>query len=231
VLVNYTVATENDPDVFAASTNCQNSLVMAENYRLDRTLQDEFTELAQVRSDTVRYNEELEFAETVRASSTRTHTRLTLCPVDSRLNARQTTLVLAARFFQPPSLPPPPPPSPPPPGAPSQGVAVAPPNPPTLVTYEVYVRQLNDEIARLQIRERALLEEVEGCVSFGGSRTHICGLSAVEGPNPWLAKDGTPCRGHATLSARWGDFCGYWDSEVTENACSQTTFPSDRPAH
>jgi hypothetical protein len=194
VLVNYTVATENNPDVFAASTNCQNSIVMNDNYQLDRVLQDEFSELAQVRLDIVRYQEEREFADLVRDQT---------------------------RFFQPPSLPPPPPPSPPPPGPPSQEVAVAPPNPPTLVTYDVYVNQLNTEIARLQIRERVLLQEIEGCESFGGSRTHICGLSVVEGPNPWLAKDGTPCRGHATLSSRFGDFCGYWDSEVTKNHINQ----------
>lgn len=88
ILVNYTVATELEPDVFAASTNCQNSMLMHENYLLDRTLQDEFTELAQVRAEMVSYQQELEFADFVKDST---------------------------RYFQPPSLPPPPPPSPPPP--------------------------------------------------------------------------------------------------------------------
>jgi hypothetical protein len=186
-LVNYTTATELDPDVFAASTNCQNSMVMRENYLLDRVLQDEFTQLASVRAEMVSYQQEIEFADFVRDNT---------------------------RFFQPPSLPPPPPPSPPPPGAPSEVVAVAPPNPPELVTYDVYVQQLNHELAVLQGRERALLNDIKGCESFGGSRTRVCGLSAVEGPNPWIAKNGQPCRGNATLSARFGDFCSYWDSDV-----------------
>ena len=181
VLVNYTIATENDPDVFAAFTNCQNSIVMDENYKLDRVLQDEFDELAQVRVEMEQYRGEIDFAEAVRDSG---------------------------RFFQPPNLPPPPPPSPPPPGAPSQEVAVAPPNPPTQVTYDVYIRQLYDEIARREARERVLLTEIEGCESFGGSRTHVCGLSSVEGPSPWISKSGAPCRGNATKSARFGDFCG-----------------------
>lgn len=190
ILVNYTVGTELDPDVFAASTNCQNSMVMHENYLLDRVLQDEFTEIARVRVEMASYQQKIEFADVMRDST---------------------------RFFQPPSLPPPPPPSPPPPGAPSQVVATAPPNPPTSFSYEVYVQQLNQELSVLQGRERALLNEIEGCESFGGSRTRVCGLSAVEGPNPWIAKNGQPCRGNTTLSARFGDFCSYWDSEVRAN--------------
>jgi len=191
ILVNYTVATELEPDVFAASTNCQNSMLMHENYLLDRTLQDEFTELAQVRAEMVSYQQELEFADFVKDST---------------------------RYFQPPSLPPPPPPSPPPPGAPSQIVQTAPPNPPTQQTYEVYVQQLTHELSVLEGRERALLSEIQGCESFGGSRTHVCGLSSTEGPNPWISKNGKACRGNSTLSARFGDFCSYWDSEYNIDA-------------
>lgn len=187
VLVNYTIATENEPDVFASATNCQNSMQMHENYLLDRYLQDEFTELANVRTQLESKLGELDFAEFV--------------------NQNQ-------RFFQPPSLPPPPPPPNHPPVGPGLAVQQYPPSPPTQVTYEVYVQQVNHDIAVLQARETALVAQIEGCTSFGGSRTHVCGLSAEEGPNPWIAKSGQPCRGNRTLSARYGDFCGYWDSEV-----------------
>jgi len=189
--VNYTLATENNPDVFAASTNCQNSMVMDENYNLDRILQDEFDELAQIRVEVQQYRDEIEFAEDQRRST---------------------------RFFQPPEPPPPPPPSPPPPGAPQTEVALAPPAPPTQVTFDLYIRQLYDEIGRREARERALLVDIEGCLSFGGSRTHVCGLSSIEGPNPWISKSGAPCRGNFTKSARFGDFCSFWDSNYNVDA-------------
>ena len=190
VLVNYTVATEREPDVFSASTNCQNSMHLHENYLLDKVLQDEFSELEFVRGNITQLRELIEFAEFVRENQ---------------------------RFFQPPSLPPPPPPSPAPPHAPDQFV-FAPPAPPTLVAYDVYVQQLNHELALLQAREGALLTEIEGCSAFGGTRTRICGLPVVEGPNPWISRSGEPCRGNATLSARFGDFCGYWDSSYNVDA-------------
>lgn len=191
VLVNYTVALETEPDVFAASTNCQNSMVMHTNYLLDKTLQNAFTELETVRADIAKFNAELEFADFVAKNR---------------------------RYYMPPSQPPPPPPSPPPPATPGASLAVAPPNPPTLVTYDVYVQQLTHEISVLEGRERSLLVEIQGCEHSSGSRTRVCGLSATEAPNPWISADGTPCRGNATLSARAGDFCGYWDSKYNVDA-------------
>jgi hypothetical protein len=82
------------------------------------------------------------------------------------------------------------------------------------VTPEVRIQQLNGEVAVLRAREKVLLNEIEGCSAFGGTRTRICGLPTNEGPNPWISKSGTPCRGNATLSARFGDFCGYWLESV-----------------
>jgi hypothetical protein len=69
--------------------------------------------------------------------------------------------------------------------------------------------------AILRAREATLVKEVSGCVGFGATaRDRICGLSAVEAPNPWVGKSNEKCRGFDTLSARYGDFCGYWDSRV-----------------
>lgn len=73
--------------------------------------------------------------------------------------------------------------------------------------------------AILKAREATLIQEVSGCVGFGATaRDRICGLSAVEAPNPWVGKSGEKCRGFATLSARYGDFCSYWDSKVRFHA-------------
>ena len=65
VLVNFTISTEEDPDVNSANVNCQNSRVLHENYLLDRVLQDEFTELAEVRAKratTIELRQFLEFS-------------------------------------------------------------------------------------------------------------------------------------------------------------------------
>ena len=49
IRVNFTIATGAEPVVKMASTNCHNSKVLLENYELDRTGQDEITELAALR--------------------------------------------------------------------------------------------------------------------------------------------------------------------------------------
>ena len=183
VEVNYTVGLEESPNVESITTNCQNSFVLNDNYQLDRVLQDEFQELAEVRLSIKRTEGELEWTEYLADNRPASALRSYLRPY-------------AQKPSPPPSLPPPPlapctPSSPPPsPAAPSA---------------EDIANGFKRELARLQSREVQLLDDISGCV---GSRTRSCGISAIEGPNPWLAKDGTPCRGHSTLSARVGDFCG-----------------------
>ena len=186
--INYTVSLENDPDVASASTNCQNSMVMHTNYLSDLVLQDELSELAQVREEIGTVGAEIDLHHTWQDQT---------------------------RFFQPPSPPPPPPPPPPLPAAPNQVVNPGPPAPPQQVTFDVFIQQLETKKAALEARESALLALIEDCTAFGeGTRDVTCGLSATEAPNPWLSLDGKPCRGNATKSARFGDFCGYWDSSV-----------------
>lgn len=85
VEVNYTVALEPDPIVASASANCQNSMILIENYARDRTLQLEFTELEEVRAARDTTQELRNFLEYA---------------LDNR------------RLFQSPSPPPPPPPPP-----------------------------------------------------------------------------------------------------------------------
>lgn len=183
VEVNYTVGLEESPNVESITTNCQNSFVLNDNYQLDRVLQDEFQELAEVRLSIKRTEGELEWtgflADNIPASALFSYLR---------------------PYAQKPS---PPPSMPPPPLAPC--TPSSPPPSPAAPSAEDIANGFKRELARLQSREVQLLDDISGCV---GSRTRSCGISAIEGPNPWLAKDGTPCRGHSTLSARVGDFCG-----------------------
>ena len=207
ISVNYTIGTELNPDVSGISANCQNSMIMHENYLLDKVLQDEFEELAQVRSDITRISETVEFFRYVQAN-TRFFQVCASYPTTRSPRNQKLTIFLVPHGSLPPCLrhrllgrrrP-----------AAGDRVMVAPPAPPTAVTYEERLQQLNTEIAVLRVREGVLLNEIDGCSAFGGTRTRICGIPTSEGPNPWLSKDGRPCRGNATLSARYGDFCGFW---------------------
>ena len=77
-----------------------------------------------------------------------------------------------------------------------------------------YTKQTADlaaELATMRTREASLVSLIGGCVS---SRTHACGLSATEAPNPWVGADGSHCRGYGTWSTRELDYCGYWESDV-----------------
>ena len=120
------------------------------------------------------------------------------------------------RFFQPPALPPPPPP-PPSPGYPESSTDLSPPAPPIQVTFAERIAQFEKTISQKEARERSLVALVGYCVP---TRTHTCGYSATEAPNPWIGSDGTPCRGNATKSTRVGDFCRY---STASNPCSTTT--------
>ena len=112
------------------------------------------------------------------------------------------------RFFQPPSLPPPPPP---PNASPLLPNMVAPPTPPIQVSLEVRLAQFRHNILVKEAEEASLVALVSHCVP---TRTHTCGYSTTEAPNPWIGENGQACRGNATKSARFGDFCSYWDSDV-----------------
>lgn len=94
-----------------------------------------------------------------------------------------------------------PPPSPP-------GTVESPPSPPSVPEA---LRVLNRDLVNYQRREEQLVELVSVCES---TRTHPCGLPAVEAPNPWVGQDGRYCRGYYTKSTRLGDFCGYWLAEA-----------------
>ena len=105
ISVNYTVGLHSNPDVPSIESNCQNSLLMQENYEADKILQAEFTRLEQVR----------EKIEKVTA----------LKNLLEYANSHQ-------RFFQSPS-PPPPPPLPLSPEYPAEDIAagrLSPPGPP-----------------------------------------------------------------------------------------------------
>ena len=115
-------------------------------------------------------------------------------------------------FFQPPSLPPPPPPPP---------VYEGPPAPPKQLSVPDQQALYNHNYAVLAAREANLIKEVVGCVG-SGPRDMICGLSVIEAPNPWTSKSGAPCRGFDTLSARYGDFCGYERHTHRTHSCMPT---------
>ena len=59
--VRHTVGIAPKPYVEGAAVNCQNSLVMQQNYALDRILQDEIEELQRVREDMVQLQQLIDF--------------------------------------------------------------------------------------------------------------------------------------------------------------------------
>ena len=91
----------------------------------------------------------------------------------------------------------------------------SPPTPPIQVTPKQRIADLQYEIDVLNARETSVIAELEGCV---GTRTRACGLSTTEAPHPWLGLNGQKCRGYDTLSARYADYCGYWDASYNVDA-------------
>ena len=190
ITVNYTLGIDPDPSVASISTNCENSLVMQENYNRDRILQDETQELEEVRENLTRAFDTLAlFDETV--DQLPAHAlRGSLAPYRAQKGA---------------PLPSPPPP--PPPGLPG-----------ALSIDDARLR-LTQEIGTMQDRVQFLVTSIYECDRFGPTRERVCGIPANEGPSPWLSKSGEQCRGYDTFSARFGDFCGYWDASVRVHAC------------
>ena len=186
ITVNYTLGIDPTPNVASISTNCENSLVMQENYNRDRVLQDETQELEEVRENLTRALDTLAlFDETV-----------------DQLPAHALRGSLAPYRAQSGSAPLPSPPPPPPPGIPG-----------ALSIDDARLR-LTQEIGTMQDRVQFLVTSIYDCDRFGPTRERVCGIPANEGPSPWLSKSGEQCRGYDTFSARFGDFCGYWDAPV-----------------
>ena len=46
------------------------------------------------------------------------------------------------------------------------------------------------------------------------SETVTCGRSSTAAPNPWVADDGTPCRGYSSFEVDPGSVCARWGSPV-----------------
>lgn len=174
VEVNYTLGLESNPNFEAISTNCQNGELMHENYQLDRVLQAETTELAEVRANITQQTRIVALLQTLLDSRPVSELRKELDAYKNRI-------------------------SPPPPAN-----AIAP--PPSPPSNAEAMRVLQNDLTRYEIREAQLVKIVSQCVS---TRENPCGLSSIEAPNPWVAKDGVSyCRGYWTRSARYGDFCG-----------------------
>jgi len=195
ISVNFTVATGETPDVKIANTNCHNGRVLAANYELDRTGQDELDELEATRNSITIYTELIEFTKHVRDSQA-------LVSIDPATG--KATLL--------PDPPPPPPPPPPTPGGPDG--APAPPAPPSLVSLDRQVAIYEEEKLAFERREAELVAHLEDCVVGDRAKGVVCGKSKNEAPNPWLALDGVRCRGYATQQTREKDYCGFWLSDV-----------------
>ena len=59
-----------------------------------------------------------------------------------------------------------------------------------------------DQLAALEAREAELVPFLQGCLVGARAQGTVCGLPVAEAPDPWLAADGTPCRGFSTRSTR-----------------------------
>ena len=184
VEVELSIATSVDPDLKVTAVSCGLSRVLAANHKLDMTGQQERAELANVTT-------ELDKATQMLAELQR---RYSLLAAD-------------------PPYPPIPPPAGPPSGAEAPpAVPPQPQLPPRLLTREETLAPLQRGIANLTQRRSALLAVGDsGCIYTDSGR--VCGRSKEKAPDPWVAEDGTPCRGKAGLEAREKDFCGFWTSE------------------
>ena len=185
ISVNFTLATGAAPDVKTVSTNCGNSRVLMANHALDLVGQAERDELALVRDELAEKSKVLEFWQDV---------------VRSRPAVSVGTAGFATLLSPSPSPPPPPPPAP----------ENAPPSQPADMGNEVEMRRVEDRITALEARRDALVATLRACHVEDRASHVVCGQTANEAPDPWVARDGVKCRGYATRQAREQDFCGYW---------------------
>ena len=105
--------------------------------------------------------------------------------------------------------------------------AYAPPTPPMApggMEYGEYLDLLDDERAAAEAHLAALRTTAAAdCVStptlaMEPDATHTCGRSELAAPDPWVADDGTLCRGYATKEVMFEDFCARWSSDVNTRA-------------
>jgi len=92
-----------------------------------------------------------------------------------------------------------------------------PPSPPLQPEEQTLESLLADSREQLVINQALVdvtVEKYSECFVADRTDETVCGLSANEAPNPWVALNGVRCRGYATLQAREEDYCGYWDSDV-----------------
>lgn len=148
--VEYTVATNEDPDPRAAFINCQSSFVLQDAYERDRVLQDELQELEDLRIEYEMYD---------------------------RLLAFWDHILKMRKLGTPPEPPPPPPPPPPYPAFPGTSLLVGPPAPPKMVTPEEQTQQYVDKQSEIALRITDLIDLIGSCVP---SATTTCGLPANE---------------------------------------------------
>ena len=99
-----------------------------------------------------------------------------------------------------------------------------PPMPPGAIPFDEYRDQL--ETAKEEAQERLdtlRQDQAAECISqptldMEGTSDNSCGRSSLAAPNPWVAEDGTSCRGHGTKETFYEDFCARWTTEVNTQA-------------
>jgi hypothetical protein len=186
------VATGDHPDVKLASTNCHNGKILHDNYMLDRTGQEAMSNLQGWRDNVTKYTRLAEATEKMIG-----YTPMGTFDEDGFL----------IKF--PPS----------------------PPLSPNEATMEMLHEEYKEQVIINQALVDITVEQYSECFVADRSDETICGLSrnevpsandqfprsvytplaplcSMQAPNPWIATDGTPCRGYATLQAREEDYCG-----------------------
>jgi hypothetical protein len=186
------VATGDHPDVKLASTNCHNGKILHDNYMLDRTGQEAMSNLQGWRDNVTKYTRLAEATEKMIG-----YTPMGTFDEDGFL----------IKF--PPS----------------------PPLSPNEATMEMLHQEYKEQVIINQALVDITVEQYSECFVADRSDETICGLSrnevpsandqfprsvytplaplcSMQAPNPWIATDGTPCRGYATLQAREEDYCG-----------------------
>ena len=95
----------------------------------------------------------------------------------------------------------------------------APPSRPVATPLPEWLAQLRRERSALSLAVQAKLAEKGGpCVP---SPYKTCGRTLRDAPDPWVAKDGTPCMGYATREALEGYFCAHWGSPARARASNR----------
>ena len=100
----------------------------------------------------------------------------------------------------------------------------APPMAPGGMPYDQYLATLEEERDAAQTHLATLRTTAAAdCVStptlaMEPDAEHTCGRGELAAPDPWVAADGTLCRGYATKEVMFEDFCARWSSDVNTRA-------------